>query len=85
MSTDIRTTARAQQVVFFIDRQKFQLDRSTFTVRELLEMAGEDPSETTLVLRHGNDLTRFEDPNQVITVKNGTHFVVYHNGPTPVS
>ena len=56
-----------------------------YSVRELLELAGENPAETTLVLRHGNELTKLTDLNQEIDVKNGTHFVVFHNGPTPVS
>lgn len=74
-----------KQVVFFIDQEKFTREDGSFTVRELLEMAGEDPSETTLVLRHGNETTEFTDLDQVVEVKNGTHFVVFHNGPTPVS
>lgn len=78
-------TAKGKQVVFFIDQEKFTKENSSFTVRELLEMAGEDPSETTLVLRHGNETTEFTDLNQVVEVKNGTHFVVFHNGATPVS
>jgi hypothetical protein len=74
-----------KQVVFFIDQEKFTDEDGVFTVRELLELAGEDPSETTLVLRHGNETTEFTDLDQVVKVKNGTHFVVFHNGPTPVS
>jgi hypothetical protein len=74
-----------KQVVFFVDQEKFTKEEGSFTVRELLEMAGEDPSETTLVLRHGNETTEFTNLDQVIEVKNGTKFVVFHNGPTPVS
>lgn len=76
---------KGKQVVFFIDQEKFTKEEGSFTVRELLEMAGEDPSETTLVLKHGNDMTEFTNLDQVIEVKNGTKFVVFHNGPTPVS
>jgi hypothetical protein len=77
--------AKGKQVVFFIDQEKFTQEDDSSTVRELLEMAGEDPNETTLVLRHGNKTTEFTDLDQVVKVKNGTHFVVFHNGPTPVS
>ncbi|MFP5356498.1 MAG: hypothetical protein ACLGIK_15360 [Gemmatimonadota bacterium] len=77
--------AKDGQVVFFIDQEKFTKEDSSFTVRELLEMAGEDPAETTLVLRHGNETTEYTNLDQVVEVTNGTHFVVFHNGPTPVS
>lgn len=82
MSTDTRTKS---QVVFFIDQQKFTVEDREYTVRELLGMAGENPAETTLARRHGNDLERFTDLDQKLTIKDGTHFVVLHNGPTPVS
>lgn len=73
-------------VVFFIGEERFKEDRNTFTVRELLEhFAKEDPAETTLVLRHGSETVKYTNLDEVIEVKNGTRFVVYHNGPTPVS
>ena len=73
------------EVVFFIDQQQFKLEDREYTVRELLQLAGEDPQETTLVRRHGNDLIKLTDLDQRIRIENGTHFVVFHNGPTPVS
>lgn len=79
-------TRTEHDIVFFIDQEKFKVTPDhEYTVRELLELAGEDPADTTLVLRHGNDLTKFTDLDQVIEISNGTHFVVFHNGPTPVS
>jgi hypothetical protein len=73
------------KIVVFIDQQKFDLEDRDHTARELLVLAGEDPTETTLVLKHGNDLTKFENPDEVIHLKNGDHFVVFHKSPTPVS
>lgn len=78
-------TKREEKLVFFIDQQQFKVNEGEYTVRELLVLAGEDPNETTLVLRHGNDLTKLTDLDQRVEIKNGTHFVVFHNGPTPVS
>ncbi len=74
-----------EEVVFFIDQQKFKAEDRPYTVRELLVLAEENPDETTLVLRHGSDLTKLTDLDQRVEIKNGTHFVVFHNGPTPVS
>jgi len=59
--------------------------RSEMTVRELLELAGEEPSETTLVFRHGNEQKKYAGLDEVVPLQNGMHFVVYHNTPTPVS
>ena len=73
------------EVVIFIDQEQFKLEDREYAPRELLRLAGEDPSETTLVLKHGNELTKLTDLHKPIQLKNGEHFVVYHNSPTPVS
>jgi hypothetical protein len=72
-------------VVIHIDKQKFELDTHELTVAQLLKLAGDDPSQTTLVLKHGNKTEEFKDPNQVVHLHDGERFVVYHNKPTPVS
>lgn len=82
--------ARAKQgqsrgIVIHIDKEPFRVPVSTMTVRELLELAGEDPVETTLVLRHGNDQHKYAQLDEVVLLENGMHFVIYHNGPTSVS
>ena len=73
------------QVVVFIDQQQFKLEDRQYTPRELLTLAAEDPTETTLVLKHGNELNKFTDLDEPIKLRNGMHFVVFHNAPTPVS
>jgi hypothetical protein len=78
-------TTTKNEVVFFIDQQQFKLEDREYTARELLQLVGEDPQETTLVRRHGNDLIKLTDLDQPFRIENGTHFVVFHNGPTPVS
>ncbi len=79
------TETKTRQVVIHIDQQKFDLEPRAYTARELLVLAGEAPGDTTLVLKHGHDLKKFENPDELIEVKNGMQFVVFHNGPTPVS
>jgi len=73
------------QIVVFIDKQKLTLEDRDFTPRELLQLAGEDPAETTLVLKKGNELEKLTDLDKAFRPKEGAHFVVYHNSPTPVS
>ena len=79
------TETKTRQIVIHIDQQKFELEPRSYTARELLILGGETPEETTLVLKHGHDLKKFEDADELIDVKNGMQFVVFHNGPTPVS
>ena len=74
-----------EQVVIFVDQQQFKLEDRPYTSRELLTLAGENPSETTLVLKHGHELTKLADLDKPIELHNGEHFVVYHNTPTTVS
>ena len=73
------------KIVFFIDKQQFKTDLDQHSAADLLSnFAQEDPTETTLVLKKGNELTKYAN-DDVITIKNGMHFVVFHDGPTPVS
>ena len=72
------------KIVIFIDKEQFTTDKEKQTAAELLKLAKEDPAETTLVLKHGNDLIKFKDED-VVTLKNRMHFVVFHDGATTVS
>jgi hypothetical protein len=71
---------------FFVDKEKFETEKETLTVREILvDFAKEDPAATTLVEKVGHETIKHPDLNEVIRLKNGMKFVVFHNGPTPVS
>ena len=83
--SDTRPQQATPKIVIHIDREQYKVDRSAMTVRELLELAGENPTETTLVLRHGNDQHKYENLDEVVQLENGMHFVVFHNTPTTVS
>jgi uncharacterized ubiquitin-like protein YukD len=74
-----------QEITIWIDKQKFEVKSHEMTVTQLLELAGDDPKQTTLALKEGNHLEKFTDLNKIICLKNGMHFVVFHNEPTPVS
>ncbi|MGR3319172.1 MAG: E2/UBC family protein [Candidatus Anammoxibacter sp.] len=74
-----------EKVIIFIDMQKFEIKQDEIRVRDLLELAEEDPLETSLVLKHGNDLDKFDDLDEEVELENGMHFVVFHNSPTTVS
>jgi hypothetical protein len=77
--------AQKRKIVIFIDQQKLEVEDRPYTPRELLTLATEDPAETTLVRKRGNQLDKLTDLEKPIDIKNGEHFVVYHNAPTPVS
>lgn len=75
-----------KKVVFFIDKERYTSEEADLTVRNLLaDFAKEDPAQTTLVYRHGNDLEKHTNLDEIIHLENGMKFLVYHNGPTPVS
>jgi hypothetical protein len=75
-----------KKIVFFIDKQKFETTDPNQTPRSLLTLAGEDPAETTLVLKEkGGELKKYTNLDEPIILEEGMHFVVFHNKPTPVS
>lgn len=74
-----------KKIVFFVDQEKFEVDVDTLTVRQILELAKEDPTKTTLVEKDGHEIIKHPNLDEVITLKNGMKFVVFHNDPTPVS
>ncbi len=79
-------TKEEKAVIFFIDKEQFRTEQENLSVRILLaDYAKEDPSQTTLVLKHGNDLTKYTNLDDVIHLENGMKFLVYHNTPTTVS
>ena len=73
-----------EKIEIYIDQQKFTISNEKQTAADLLKLAKEDPAETTLVLKLGKDLVKFKD-DEVIILKDGMQFVVFHDGPTPVS
>jgi hypothetical protein len=73
-------------IVFFVDQEKFESPTETLTVRRILvDYAKEDPATTTLVEKHGNEQIKHPNLDEVIKLKDGMKFVVFHNTPTPVS
>jgi hypothetical protein len=73
-------------IVFFIDQEQFKTSEKVLTAMVLLQdFAKEDPAQTTLVHKHGNELNKYEDDNEIIHLKNGMKFIIYHDTPTGVS
>ncbi len=84
--TRFLTEKISKEVVFFIDKQKFKTDEHNFSVKSLLvDFAKEDPAQTTLARREGNELIKYKNLEEIIHIKNGMQFIVLHNSPTPVS
>jgi hypothetical protein len=75
-----------QLTVFFVDKEKFESPTDSLTVRQILvDYAKEDAATTTLVEKRGDENIKHPDLDEVITIKNGMKFVVFHNSPTSVS
>jgi predicted nucleic-acid-binding protein len=77
--------SKKNKTVIFIDKEKFEVEEESLSVRALLELAGEVVCETVLALQHGKEFKRLEDLDEIIELKNGMHFIVFHESPTPVS
>ncbi len=74
-----------KQVVFFIDKEKFESDEADLSARTLLvDFAKEEPTLTTLATKHGNELKKY-GTDETVHIENGMKFVVLHNTPTTVS
>lgn len=79
-------TPGKHEIVIHIDQEQYKVTHTEMTVRELLQLAGENPAETTLVRRHdNNDQEKLTNLNGVVLLKNGMHFIIFHNTPTTVS
>ncbi len=75
-----------KKIVFFIDKPKYETDQEKLSVKTLLvDFAKEDPSQTTLALKDGSEIKKFTNLDEMVDMKDGMHFIVYHNTPTPVS
>ena len=77
-------TVIQKTITIFIDQQKFQIEEGKYTPAQLLQLAGEDPSQTILVLRIGDDLEQLKK-DSYFEPKPKSRFVVFHCDPTPVS
>ncbi len=86
MQTANKPTDAPPRIVFFIDKEKFTVDVKELSVKSLIvDYAKEDPTKTTLGLKEGNQTPKFTNLDEVIPLKEGMHFVLFHNEPTPVS
>ena len=75
-----------KRIKFFIDKEPFETAERQLSVRSLLvDFAKEDPQTTTLALKDGYEYRKYGDLNELVTMKSGMRFVVFHNDPTPVS
>ena len=83
--TNKLTSMKKEKITFFIDKQKFEVEVDQITVDELFKLAEEDPKVSTLALKHGNEVHKYTDINEVVSLENGMRFVIFHNEPTPVS
>ena len=84
--TKFLTEKVSKEVTFFIDKEKFKADEHNLSVKTLLvDFAKEDPTQTTLARREGNELIKYTNLETIVHIKNGMQFVVLHNSPTPVS
>lgn len=69
----------------FIDNKKYDVTQDSLTPRALLALSGDTSADVVLAVREQGQLRKLTDLDEVISLKNGLHFVVMQLGPTPVS
>ncbi|HMS42147.1 MAG TPA: hypothetical protein PKE69_18080 [Pyrinomonadaceae bacterium] len=74
-----------KKFVYFIDQEKFETNEKELSVAFLIAQAEEDPATSTLALKDGRDVKKFTDLNEMVPMKNGMKFIIFHNTPTTVS
>ena len=68
-----------------IDGEKYELEDRDYTLRELLELSGNDPETTYLIEGHGHDETEYRDLEAVVKLDKNMRFVTGDRGPAPVA
>jgi hypothetical protein len=81
MSTDRR---KPKKIEIKIDGEKYELEDRDYTLRELLELSGNDP-ESTYLIEHGHDETEYRDLDAVVELRKNMRFVTGDRGPAPVA
>lgn len=75
-----------KKYVFFVGKEKYETDQSSLTVRIILtDYAKVDINHNTLALKEQGELKEYKDLDEVIPMKEGMHFTIFNNDPTPVS
>jgi len=77
-----------ETTVIFVDKQQYKVSASHLTALEILRLRfgpTADVNLKLLTLRRGNDITKFENKDEVVLLENGLHFIVLDQSPTTVS
>ena len=72
------------KTVVFVNGEKHTLENNEVKVGTLIELGGGNTTEYELQERQGNNgpvVKTFKNPEEIITVKNGTHFLTHFTGP----
>lgn len=67
-----------------IDGEKYEVEDRDYTLRELLELSGNDP-ETTYLVEQGRDETEYKDLDAVIELRKNMRLITGDRGPAPVA
>ena len=73
-----------KNTVVFVNGEKHQIDGNQVKVGVLIELGGGNTSEYELQQRKGEGgpiVQTYKDPEEIIIVKNGTHFVTHLIAP----
>lgn len=83
-AVDALDTSPHHKVVVFVNGDKYELESNDVQVKTLIELGGGNSKEYELQKRSGEGgpiIHTYKNPDEVIHVKNGDHFVTHYIGP----
>ncbi len=81
------SAGRAQEhvITYYVDNEAQHTTERELTVRQILEIAGDDPTTHYLVELRGDHQIPHQDLNEEIKIHENEHFIAIFTGETPVS
>ena len=76
---------KPKKIEIKIDGEKYRVEDRDYTLRELLELSGNDPETTYLIERRGHEETDYTDLDAVVELQKNMRFVTGDRGPAPVA
>lgn len=76
---------KAKKIKIKIDGEEYEVEDRGYTLRELLELSGNNPETTYLVERHGHDETEYTDLDAVVKLRKNIRFITGDRGAAPVA
>jgi hypothetical protein len=76
---------KSKMIEIEIDGEELNVEERDYTLRELLELSGNDPETTYLIERHGDHETDYIELDSIVKLHKHMRFITGDRGPAPVA